>query len=82
MYLCAREADGMSAPSLAAMAEGLGWFMSSGRPYKAKADRALKALRADKLVTIERRGAELTDKGRKAAKKAQYNRDAAGASYG
>jgi hypothetical protein len=50
---------------------------------KSKADRVLKRHKRDKLITNERgESYSLTDKGRKAAKQAKYNRDAAGATYG
>ena len=68
---------------MAALAEGLRWRVStSGKPHKSKAERALKKLGQGKLITMERLGPELTDKGRKEAKKIKYNRDAAGGTYG
>ena len=36
----------------------------------------------NKLIEVDRDGAKLTTKGKAAAKAAEYNRDAAGATYG
>ena len=44
--------------------------------------RAADRLRQDKLVKLERDGLSLTEKGKAEAKKAKYNADAAGATYG
>jgi hypothetical protein len=68
--------------SVAATATGLGWLSATdGEPQKSKAHRVLKKLKDDKLVTSERDGWSLTAKGKDAAKKVKYNRDAAGATY-
>ena len=84
VFLMDREGEGNAGPlSMAALAEGLRWRVStSGKPHKSKAERALKKLGQGKLITMERLGPELTDKGRKEAKKIKYNRDAAGGTYG
>jgi hypothetical protein len=68
--------------SLAALAERLQWFMANGLPYKTKVTRVVDSLRCEKLVAKERGTPTLTEKGKKAANKALYDRDAAGASYG
>ncbi len=71
--------DGLT---FAAIAEQLRWISPKGQPQKSKAFRVVDSLKKDKLVTKERGTPALTEKGKVAAKKAQYNRDAAGASYG
>jgi hypothetical protein len=48
------------------LAKRLGWFMSNGDPYKMLVRRTLKALADDKLITPDRGGYKLTDKGKKA----------------
>jgi hypothetical protein len=68
--------------SLSAIARQCRWFNSKGDPYKSKAQRLVDGLRAQKLVDDERGTPVLTDKGKAAAKKVEYNRKAAGASYG
>ena len=68
--------------STAAVARKLGWFDTKGEPYKMKAQRVIQKLRDAKLVVRERDGHKLTGKGTAAAKKATYNRKAAGARYG
>jgi hypothetical protein len=52
--------------SHADLAKKLGWFMRNGEPYKVMVQRALKKLEKYKLVTLERDGATITGKGRKA----------------
>ncbi len=47
-----------------------------------KVQRAVERLKKEKLVVTERGNHLLTAKGEKAAKRAKYNRDAAGATYG
>jgi hypothetical protein len=66
----------------AAIAERLHWLTPKGQPQKSKAFRVVETLRGEKLVTKERGTPVLTPKGETAAKKAAYNRDTAGASYG
>jgi hypothetical protein len=68
--------------SLAAIATALRWLDKKGEPYKSKVVRSLKRLEKEKLVTALRGSYDLTEKGKSAAKKAKYNRDAAGATYG
>jgi hypothetical protein len=68
--------------SIAGLASSLDWLTSKGTPHKSKVWRVLERLRVDKLVAKERGAVTLTEKGKAAAKKAGYNRAAAGASYG
>jgi hypothetical protein len=64
----------------AAIARQLGWMMKGDKPNKMKVKRAAERLRG--LIKQERSGLTLTDKGKVEAKRVQYNRDAAGATYG
>ena len=50
--------------SMAGMAEALGWISSTGKPLKSRVERALKTLRADRMVTQKRNIWELTKEGR------------------
>ena len=68
--------------SVAGIAEALRWLTPKGEPYKSKVQRALDRLKSDKLVTKERGSPKLTAAGEKAAKKANYNRQTAGSTYG
>jgi hypothetical protein len=68
--------------SLARIAEALRWYTAKGQPYRSRARRAVDRLRKDGLVAPERGAYALTRKGTTAAKKVEYNRDAAGATYG
>jgi hypothetical protein len=51
--------------SIAQLAAACGWITSKGDPHKSKADRTMKRLAADKLVTKKRDTWTLTDAGRK-----------------
>ena len=51
------------------MAEALGWFMRDGKAYKEKVRRVSERLKKSKLVTDDRNGACLTEKGKKEAAK-------------
>ena len=53
--------------SIADMAKKLGWFYKNGDPNKGLLERALKDLKAEKLVEKVGRRFALTPKGRKAA---------------
>jgi len=68
--------------SLACTAEALGWVNLKGEPLRAKVQRILKRLDKEGYFRKERGTWFLSDKGKKAAEKARYNRDAAGAKYG
>jgi hypothetical protein len=52
--------------SVADLARDLGWYTTSGKPYRSKAHRVLGQLQRDKLVKKERGRFELTEKGEKA----------------
>lgn len=76
-------ADCETPPSIKAIAEGIGFVDAKGQPQKSKTWRVLDRLRKDKLATRERGDQYvLTDKGKEAAKRGRYNRNAAGATYG
>jgi hypothetical protein len=75
-------ADAEDDLSVANVADALGWVSVKGEPQKSKAYRIIERLREDKLVVKERGSYVLNEKGKAAAKKARYNRDAAGACYG
>ena len=65
------------------IADALHWYRNN--PNKSKVQRLMKTLTsggANKLVEVDRDGAKLTRKGEAAAEKAEYNRKAAGATYG
>jgi hypothetical protein len=53
--------------SIADLSNACGWRTSSGDPDKSKVQRILKRLERDKLVTIKRGGASLTEAGKAAA---------------
>jgi hypothetical protein len=75
--------DAERPPSVAALAEHLGFMDSKGEPMKGKAYRIIERLKRERLITNERgESHSLTPKGTTAAKQAKYNRDAAGATYG
>jgi hypothetical protein len=60
--------------SLAELATSLGWFMRSGQPHKMMVKRILDKLQKYKLVTLERDGPVLTDKGEKTLKALKFPR--------
>ena len=68
------------------IADALHWYNSRNNPNKSKVQRLMKTLTSggakNKLVEVDRDGAKLTNKGEVAAKTAEYNRKAAGATYG
>jgi AAA domain len=68
--------------SLAGICEHLGWMALNGKPQRWKAQRLLKQLEKERLTIKVRDRYTLTDKGKKAAKTASYNKDAKGAKYG
>lgn len=72
--------EAASPQSNAALAAQLGWTMKGDKPNKMKVKRAADRLRG--LIKQERGGLILTDKGKAEVKRVQYNRDAAGATYG
>ena len=74
--------DRTDAVSYTDIADGLHWLTQKSKPYRMKAKRAVTRLQKDKLVTIERGGVMLTERGKKTAEKEKYNRDAKGATYG
>ena len=53
--------------SLADWADGAGWTMADGKPYKSKVQRLLAELERDKFVEVERKQWQLTGPGRKIA---------------
>ena len=53
------------------LAKAVGWFMKNGEPYKVKVRRTIETLAKHKLITVERDGIILTNKGNKALQKAQ-----------
>jgi hypothetical protein len=65
-----------------AVARHLGWLSPKGEPQKSKTWRVLDGLRKERLVTKERGNTTLTEKGKAAAKKAEYNAQTVGATYG
>jgi hypothetical protein len=73
------EHDGIS---VAGIAEHLHWRTDKGEPRKSKVQSIIIRLQKAKLVDKERGVAVLTEKGKKAAKKAEANKDMAGAKYG
>ncbi len=69
------------------IADALHWYTGKdSHPNKSKVQRLMKDLTSggakNKLIEVDRDGAKLTTKGKAAAKAAEYNRDAAGATYG
>jgi AAA domain/Bifunctional DNA primase/polymerase, N-terminal len=55
--------------SQAELAKALGWYLKTGDPHKSKVRRALIRLKKFKLVTADRDGFTLTEKGRKSLQK-------------
>jgi Mn-dependent DtxR family transcriptional regulator len=53
--------------SIADLARELDWFLADGRPYKSRVQRALRRLKADKLMEVSRGKWDLLPKGEKAA---------------
>jgi AAA domain-containing protein len=68
--------------SMTMLAAALKWLTKDNKPYKTRVKRAADRLKKDKLVKLERDGLSLTEKGKAEAKRARYNADAAGATYG
>ena len=68
--------------SMAQLASALHWLTKDHKPYKARVQRAADRLKKGGFVKVERGCLILTDRGKKEASRAQYNADAAGASYG
>jgi hypothetical protein len=68
--------------SMVDLATVLQWMTKENKPYKARVQRSAERLKRDKLVKIERRTLMLTEKGKAEAKRAKYNTDTAGATYG
>lgn len=65
--------------SIASIAEALGWFSPTGKPYKTRAQRGLNKLRDEGFVKLERGRWRLTDKGQKEADRVAENIQLAGA---
>ncbi len=82
MLVLLLEHDDGAGMTFAAIAERLRWVSPGGVPQKSKVFRVMDSLKRDKLITKERGSAVLADRGRAAAKRAKYDRDAAGATYG
>jgi hypothetical protein len=55
--------------SIASMAQALGWLTSNGEPYKSRVQRALKSLKDEKYVFLQRGSYVLTEKGKDEAKR-------------
>jgi hypothetical protein len=60
--------------TLEALARACGWFYKSGEPNKSMANRTMKDLEAQRLVTCEAHCWELTAKGKKAAEAAKVKK--------
>jgi hypothetical protein len=57
--------------SISDLAQQLGWYTAAGKPYRSKVQRIMARLKQFKLITRERDGFTLTEKGRKAVEKGQ-----------
>jgi hypothetical protein len=68
--------------SMSALAVALQWLTKDHKPYKARVQRSAERLKKGGYVKVERGGLVLTEKGKKEAKQARYNSDAAGSAYG
>jgi AAA domain len=68
--------------SMSGLATALQWLAKDSKPYKARVQRSAERLKKGGFVKIERGGLILTPKGKKEAKRAKYNADAAGSKYG
>jgi hypothetical protein len=66
MLLAEIERNGKA--SLTGLAVALGWYLKNGEAHKMQVKRAADALLKDKLITRDRDGFALTEKGRKALK--------------
>jgi AAA domain len=67
--------EGGRSMSIADLARALEWFLTDGRPYKSKVQRALKQLKAAGLMSSSRGKWDLTKKGETAARKLDGGED-------